>query len=51
MEENRINLKTIIEGVIDEFMENEFRGANNNNDSIEITPDMNLGKYSPLEVQ
>jgi len=51
MEENRVNVKTIIEGVIDEFMENEFRGANNNNDSIEITPDMNLGKYSPLEVQ
>ena len=50
MEENRINVKTIIEGVIDEFMENEFRGANNN-DSVEITPDMNLGKYSPLEVQ
>jgi len=49
MEENRINVKTIIEGVIDEFMENEFRGANNN-DSVEITPDMNLGKYSPLEL-
>ena len=49
MEENRINLKTIIEGIIDEFMENEFRGANNN-DSVEITPDMNLGKYSPLEL-
>ena len=50
MEENRVNVKTIIEGVIDEFMENEFRGANNNNDSVEITPDMNLGKYSPLEL-
>ena len=50
MEENRINVKTIIEGVIDEFMENEFRGANNN-DSVEITPDMNLGKFSPLEVE
>jgi hypothetical protein len=49
MEENRINVKTIIEGVIDEFMENEFKGANNN-DSVEITPDMNLGKYSPLEL-
>jgi hypothetical protein len=22
----------------------------NNNDSVEITPDMNLGKYSPLEL-
>ena len=50
MEENRVNVKTIIEGVIDEFMENEFRGANNNNDSVEITPDMNLGKFSPLEI-
>ncbi len=49
MEENRVNVKTIIEGVIDEFMENEFRGANNN-DSVEITPDMNLGKFSPLEI-
>lgn len=49
MEENRINVKTIIEGVIDEFMEKEFRGTNNN-DSVEITPDMNLGKYSPLEL-
>lgn len=49
MKENKINLKTIIEGVIDEFMDNEFRGANNN-DSVEITPDMNLGKYSPLEL-
>ena len=50
MEENRVNVKTIIEGVIDEFMENEFRGANNNNDSVEITPDMNLGEFSPLEM-
>ena len=50
MEENKVNVKTIIEGVIDEFMENEFRGANNNNDSVEITPDMNLGEFSPLEM-
>ena len=50
MEENRVNVKTIIEGVIDEFMENEFRGANNNNDSVEITPDMNLSEFSPLEI-
>ena len=49
MEENRVNVKTIIEGVIDEFMENEFRGANNN-DSVEITPDMNLSEFSPLEI-
>ena len=49
MKENKINLKTLIEGGIDEFMENEFKGANNN-DSVEITPDMNLGKYSPLEL-
>ena len=50
MEENKINVKTIIEGVIDEFMDNEFRGTNNNNDSVEITPDMNLGEFSPLEI-
>ena len=49
MEENKVNFKRIIESVIDEFMENEFRGANNN-DSVEITPDMNLGEYSPLEL-
>ena len=50
MEENKVNVKTIIEGVIDEFMDNEFRGTNNNNDSVEITPDMNLGEFSPLEM-
>lgn len=50
MEENKVNVKTIIEGVIDEFMDNEFRGTNNNNDSVEITPDMNLGEFSPLEI-
>lgn len=49
MEENKINIKQIVESVIDEFMENEFRGANNN-DSVEITQDMNLGEYSPLEL-
>ena len=49
MMENKINVKTIVESVIDEFMENEFRGANND-DMVEITPDMNLGEFSPLEV-
>ena len=32
--------------VIEEFMENEF-----GDDSVEITPNMDLGKYSPLEIQ
>jgi len=35
-------------GVINEFLENEFGGGD---DSIEITPNMNLGKMSPLEIQ
>ena len=49
MAENRINVKTIISEVIDEFMQNEFRGANNMGDTVEINPDMNLGLQSPLE--
>ena len=50
MEENKVKVKTINESVINEFMDNEFRGTNNNNDSVEITPDMNLGEFSPLEI-
>lgn len=46
LEENNMNTKKIIKEVIEEFMENEFGG-----DSIEITPNMNLGEYSPLETQ
>ena len=49
MEESRKTAKSIIREVIDELMNNEFRGADN--DTVEITPDMNLGKFSPLEVE
>ena len=49
MEESRKTAKTIIREVIDELMNNEFRGTDN--DTVEITPDMNLGKFSPLEVE
>jgi len=49
MEESRKTAKSIIREVIDELMNNEFKGADN--DTIEITPDMNLGKFSPLEVE
>lgn len=51
MEESKVNIKTIVESVINEFMRNEFRGANNMGDSVEITPDMNLGLHSPLEYE
>jgi hypothetical protein len=50
MVENKENIKSIVESVIQEFMRNEFRGANNMDDSVEITPDMNLGEFSPLEL-
>lgn len=50
MKENKMNIKTIVESVIDEFMQNEFKGANNMDDSVEITPEMNLGEFSPLEI-
>ena len=47
LEENKMDTKTIIESVIDEFMENEFRGANN--DVCTIDPNMDLSEFSPLE--
>lgn len=47
--ESKRSAKDIIKEVIDELMRNEFRGANN--DTVEITPDMNLGEYSPLEIE
>ena len=50
MVESRMNTKSIIKEVIDEFMKNEFRGANNMDNAVEITPDMNLGLESPLEM-
>lgn len=49
MMENKRTTKDIIKEVIEELISNEFKGAEN--DSIEITPNMNLGKYSPLEMQ
>ena len=48
LEENNMNTKKIIKEIIDEFLENEFGGDNT---SVEINPDMNLGMYSPLEIQ
>lgn len=48
MVESKMNTRNIIKEVIDEFMENEF---GNNGNTVEITPDMDLGKYSPLEIQ
>lgn len=44
MVENKMNTKSIIKEVIEEFMSNEM-----NNDAIAIDPDMNLGLQSPLE--
>lgn len=37
----------IVESVVNEFLENEF----GNNDTIEITPNMDLGQMSPLEME
>lgn len=51
IEENTMSRKDIIKEVIDEFMRNEFRGANNMEDDITINPDMNLGLQSPLETE
>jgi hypothetical protein len=51
IEENNMNTKSILEEVIDEFMRNEFKGANNMEDDITINPDMNLGLQSPLETE
>ncbi len=48
--ENRKSIKHIIREVINELMGNEFNGANNE-DTIEITPDMNLGEFSPFELE
>ena len=46
IEENKMDSKKIIKEVIEEYFESEFGG-----DTIEITPDMDLGKYSPLEIE
>lgn len=50
LEEGKMNRKDIIKEVIDEFMRNEFKGADNLGDDVEINPNMNLGKFSPLEI-
>jgi hypothetical protein len=44
LEENKMNAKSIIKEVIEEFMNDEM-----GNDSVAINPDMNLGLQSPLE--
>ena len=48
MEEERISTKEIIKEVIEEFIINDNDRLE---DSIEITQDMNLGEFSPLEIQ
>ena len=50
IEENKMNTKSIIKEVIQEFIQNEFGGENDENGSIEITPNMNLGEFAPLEI-
>ena len=50
MEENRRTMKDIINEVIDEFLTNEI-GDGTIDDSIPITPDMNLGEFSPLQLR
>lgn len=44
IEENKMNTKSIIKEVIEEFMNNDM-----GDDSVAITPDMNLGLHSPIE--
>lgn len=50
LEENKMKTRKIIREVIEEFIQNEFRGGKND-DVIEITPEMNLGLHSPLEIE
>lgn len=47
IEENRMSTKSIIKEVIQEFIDNEIGAPN---DSADITSDMNLGEFSPLEL-
>ena len=51
MEESRKQIKSIVESVINEFVKNKFNEDNEDEDSMEINPNMNLGLYSPFEVQ
>lgn len=46
--ESKRGTKDIIKEVIDEFIANEVNGINND-DCVSITPDMNLGTFSPLQ--
>ena len=48
--ENKRTTNDIINEVIDEFLTNEI-GDGTIDDSIPITPDMNLGEYSPLQLR
>ena len=41
IKENKLSFRSIVEGVINELMDN--------NDTVDITPDMNLGIKSPIE--
>ena len=50
MTENRRTMKEIIKEVIDEFIENEESVKNHGNVITKITPDMNLGQFSPMEL-
>ena len=45
--EDKMNTKSILRGVIEEFMANKTQ----NDDSIEISPNMNLGLKSPFEAE
>ena len=49
MVEKRVNYGKIIESVIDEYLTNEIVNGNNQGDSVDITPNMNLGLGSPFE--
>lgn len=47
--ENKKSIKQIIKEVVDEVLAREINSMNSVDDSVEISPKMNLGKYSPLE--
>ena len=47
--ESKKDIKSIINEVIDEFIANEGMKNMEMNGDAEITPDMNLGLYSPLQ--
>ncbi len=46
-ENTKLSLKSIIKETIDEYISND---TNDDSDLIDITPNMNLAKYSPLEI-